>query len=648
MSFRTGKSLFALTAAACLVPGSGGRPARADYTVQVNKDDVRTASFDGWGCSLCWWANQFGGSTSANALADLCFSTNTVNWQGTALPGLGINIVRYNVGGGGGGATIDAGTVEKVSPAMPAFKNLRGFQRNWYSSDPASSSWDWNLDAAQRTMMQKAVSRGVNLVEFFSNAPPWWMCYNHSTAGSDGGGDNLQNWNYGTFAAYLATTAKYAQDNWGVQAAYIEPFNEPSAGWWKYAKDQEGCHFDASTQQAVVPSLRAALDSRGLQSVGVTASDENDIDTARTTWNGFSASVQNAVSKVNAHGYSGLSPYRGNGRGPLRQAVGSRKLWMSEYGDTDASGLTMADSMMRDMTEMRADGWVYWQPFDSGAWGLIQSNPGDNWIGGANRKWYVFAQFSRHIRPGYRILGSGDSNSIIAYSPTAHKLEIVTANFGTAQWINYNLSAFAALGAVQRWTTTTAPGGTIPDLKYQNGQDVVLTNKTFRYYSYPNSVTTFEIAGTFADPVSVSGTVTLEGRTHAAQPLTFQFRPMDGSAAFTANVAPTANGSFILNGVLPKRYNVAVKGAQWLQKVIPVDASGGSVSNLNVSLAGGDANNDNVVDIGDFGILVNAYNSNAAIPGSGYDIRADFNGDGTVDIADFGILVNNYGLSGDW
>ena len=48
----------------------------------------------------------------------------------------------------------------------------------------------------------------------------------------------------------------------------------------------------------------------------------------------------------------------------------------------------------------------------------------------------------------------------------------------------------------------------------------------------------------------------------------------------------------------------------------------------------------------DFGVLVNAYNGQQNVGGSGYDVRADFNGDGIVDIADFGLLVNNYGASG--
>ena len=64
-------------------------------------------------------------------------------------------------------------------------------------------------------------------------------------------------------------------------------------------------------------------------------------------------------------------------------------------------------------------------------------------------------------------------------------------------------------------------------------------------------------------------------------------------------------------------------------------------------MLGGDANNDNVVDIGDFGILVNAYNGDETVSGSGYDQRADFTCDGIVDIGDFGVLVNNYSATGD-
>jgi len=466
----------------------------ADYTVNINPNEIRTESFDGWGCSLCWWANQFGDGENADTLADICFSTNSVLWQGENLPGLGMNIARYNIGGGGNGARINDNTVEQVSPHMKNSKNIRGYWLNWDSDDPASNSWNWEVDANQRHMMLIAQNRGVNLVEFFSNSPMWWMCYNHSTAGGSWGGNNLQEWNYNQFAKYLATVVKYAHDNWGINVNYLEAFNEPSAIWWNYPKEQEGCHFDVGIQKEVIKYLREELDNRAQQSVGITASDENSMDSALSVWNAFNQDTRNKVAKVNVHGYDGINPYRGNGRTPLRQSVGSKKLWMSEYGDGDASGLALAETIVRDMNELKPDAWIYWQPFDGDGWGLIQSNPDDNWIGLANRKYFVFSQFSRHIKQGYRIIGSDDSNTVVAYSERDRKLTIVTANFNEGRKINYNLSAFGHVGGPsERWDTTTSHVNGIPDEKYQSFNDTTMKDKHFESYFYPNSVYSFEI-----------------------------------------------------------------------------------------------------------------------------------------------------------
>ena len=152
---------------------------------------------------------------------------------------------------------------------------------------------------------------------------------------------------------------------------------------------------------------------------------------------------------------------------------------------------------------------------------------------------------------------------------------------------------------------------------------------------------------------SVSGVVTFDGLTSPGSanpaapvgPLTFTLRPVVGTPlTVTQSLAP--DGSYTLSNVPAGSYTLAVKGSKWLQKVVAFDASFASVSGVNIALSGGDANGDNVIDIADFGVLVNAYGG-AAGSGSGYDIRADFNCDGVVDIADFGILVNNYGASGD-
>src|SRR5438046_325543 len=195
--------------------------------IKLQPHAIRTPSFYGWGCSLCWWGKEYGASPLAPTLADYMFSTNYTN----NLPGLGMNIVRYNIGGGGsngGTAKIDDNTIENISSNNPttSFRYINGYWRNWFSDDPSNgASWDWTADSPQRALLELALQRGVSLVEFFSNSPPWWMCYNHSSSGANSiiplSGDNLQSWNYGQFAKYLAIVVQYFRDH-GVPIHSIE------------------------------------------------------------------------------------------------------------------------------------------------------------------------------------------------------------------------------------------------------------------------------------------------------------------------------------------------------------------------------------------------------------------------------------------
>ena len=200
--------------------------ARADYTTTINPQTTWGA-WQGWGVSLCWWANVFG---TRDDLADIVFTTNYTTLNGQSLPGLGLNIARYNAGGCN--TNLISGSAIQFSTNLPDFKKIYGYWLNWFSSDPTSASWDWTGDVNQRTMLQKARTRGANLLELFSNSPMWWMCYNHNPSGADNGAnDNLQSSNYQAHAVYLATVAKYASDNWGITFDSVEPFNEPIATW---------------------------------------------------------------------------------------------------------------------------------------------------------------------------------------------------------------------------------------------------------------------------------------------------------------------------------------------------------------------------------------------------------------------------------
>ena len=152
---------------------------------------------------------------------------------------------------------------------------------------------------------------------------------------------------------------------------------------------------------------------------------------------------------------------------------------------------------------------------------------------------------------------------------------------------------------------------------------------------------------TMAPSRNITGSVTLESAVNAVQSVSFTFRPNNGGPNFARTATLNADKTFSLTGIPGNAYTVHIKGTKWLAKNVSVDATNSDVSGVTATLKAGDANGDNVVDIGDFGVLVNAYNGDRSVSGSGYDPAADFNDDGVVDVGDFGILVNNYNLSGD-
>lgn len=484
------------TSAAAVAVGATGDTARAvaaDYSTTPDPTS-NWGTWEGWGTSLAWWANVFG---MRNDLADIMFTRNNVTLNAQTLPGLGLNIIRYNIGACSNVSYEGASMV--ASPNIPSWKQIQGYWLDWASSDPASSSWNWWVDSNQRTMMWKARDRGANLIEFFSDSPMWWMCKNHNPSGAADGGDNLQSWNYQQHAVYLATVAKYATDSWGINVVSVDAFNEPSASWWKADGTQEGCHMSVSVQDQVIQHLRAELNARGLTQTLVAASDESLYDHAHSTWSGLSTAAKAAVGRVNVHGYQYES-----GRRDLvysdAQAAGKR-LWQSEYGEGQGDGMRLASNLCLDMKSLHPTAWCYWQVYDGfdaggGPWGLIQVDEDNGTVGQVNPKYWVMAQYARHIRPGMRILSGGaDVNTVAAYDTAAHRLVLVTANHGTAQWVTYDLSRFSSLPGtgtfVRRWETQTA-SATQRYVAHHTDTQIQDGKKIWAWFP-ANTIQTFEI-----------------------------------------------------------------------------------------------------------------------------------------------------------
>eukprot|EP00928_Gymnodinium_smaydae_P027983 TRINITY_DN21470_c2_g1_i1.p1 TRINITY_DN21470_c2_g1~~TRINITY_DN21470_c2_g1_i1.p1 ORF type:complete len:557 (+),score=110.71 TRINITY_DN21470_c2_g1_i1:93-1763(+) len=482
----------ALLQAAPAVPRGGKAKKAPAETVVAIDPNATGVTWEGWGVSLAWWANVFGAD---DTLARLAWSTCTVQLEGRKLPGLGLNIARYNLGACST-EVVDKKKM-KVSPRCPAFREMEGFWLSWYSSDPSNKEcWNWTRDSNQVQCLLKAKQLGVTHFELFSNSPMWWMCGNHNPCGANAGGNNLMENNFVPFARYLAITARYFKDNLGIKFTSVEPFNEPQSTWWTANGTQEGCHFDTKLQAWILGQLANELNAQGLfGSLPITASDENRYDQAVKAWKDFAKfptsrgeTAQQLVSKVNVHGYQ----YQGN-REALRKAVGPEKtIWQSEFGENDGTGLWMASCLISDMKFLRNSGWCYWQLVDEvPGWGLIQGttrakNPT---IVKVETKFLVLAHYSRHIRPGMTILDVCNPGTVAAYDAGRRRLVIVCVSWKKASKMRFDLSKFKSVGGpVTRWSTDPKGGD-----EYREYSDITVQDGMVSVEFKADSVNTLQI-----------------------------------------------------------------------------------------------------------------------------------------------------------
>ncbi|KAF1833949.1 endo-beta-1,6-galactanase [Decorospora gaudefroyi] len=472
-----------LLEAVVLLAGSAG--VNADITTTINPKS-NWGIWEGWGTSLAWWAKAFG---SRDDLADVFFTLQQTQVNGQSLPGLGFNIARYNAGACSWNSYKGERMVE--SPRIKRSRQVEGFWVDWASTDPMSSSWDWSVDVNQRAALQKAIARGANKTELFSNSPMWWMTKNHNPSGAANGGENIQSWNLEQHAIYMATVAQQFKNRWGIEFESVDPFNEPSANWWKADGTQEGCHIDVATQAKIIGYLDTHLTNRGL-ATQIVASDESLYDQAVNTLRNIGSTAVSQIGRIQVHGYQ-----KGGGdRAGLRKLADNagKPLWNSEYGDGTGSGADMVRNLLLDMRYLKPTAWAYWQVLDGGGWALITADNDAGTLGSANQKLFVLAQFTRHIRPGMQILDGGSNNVVAAYDARTSKLVVVAVNWDASQNVNFELSGFAGRPApgtkVKRWGTGIGSGD-----RYVQYSDVAISGTRFSSYIARNGVQTFEVTG---------------------------------------------------------------------------------------------------------------------------------------------------------
>ena len=198
----------------------------------------------GWGTSACWWSQACADSDTQDKIIDLLYGDD----------GLGLNIYRYNVGGG---------TDETNCRVPDPWRRTESMML--FDKEKEETSWDFSRDKTAVEVMKKAVATGnVDPLILFANSPH----YSQTATGQASGGllmhtCNIPNSKYKVSADYFLTVTQHFLDE-GLPVDYISPINEPQ---WKWGGDvvwQEGCHYEPEEVAEVLHIFATEIKRRNM------------------------------------------------------------------------------------------------------------------------------------------------------------------------------------------------------------------------------------------------------------------------------------------------------------------------------------------------------------------------------------------------
>lgn len=482
----------------------------AENPVVIRRTDIIPSAeraWQGWGTSLCWWANRIGYSPElVGRAAGMFFDKES---------GLGLNIMRYNIGGGD-------------DPSHHHITRTDSDIPGWFSYDATTESYTFNpiADRRQLNMLEAAAKAAGNeaYIEVFSNSPPYFMTNSGCSTGNfNAAENNLRDDRYTEFAEYLSVVAAFMQDSLGLKIGSIAPMNEPNTNYWGAGSaKQEGCHFDSGVSQSrIVTETAKAMERHGLDNVTLTASDETDPGRQLRELREFSDTALEHIGRINTHTY-GIGGIK-----ELGDEVRSRglELWMSEVDGNGISGenagemaaaLWLSEKIIYDITQLKPSAWVLWQVIDThvsdsgfggrkdrgslnlggGYWGTAYADHNTGIIH-ASQKYYAFGQFTRYIRPGAVLIDCGRSPvkgcSFIAASDGKRGTFTIVAVNSTSgkQGVEFDVSDFGIRRSPVRTVRTS--GDILSGEHWKEIEGSRVSRGKLHAELDPNSVTTYVI-----------------------------------------------------------------------------------------------------------------------------------------------------------
>lgn len=466
-------------------------------TVIIKKSSLAPRPFEGWGTSLCWWAHRLGYDDAlAQSAADLFYSEN----------GLGLNIMRYNIGGGD---DPNHNHITRTDSKIPGWVSLSAKGEKIFT--PQS-------DKNQLNVLKRCITSAGNkaYVEAFSNSPPWFMTVSGCSSGSHNAvSDNLKKECVTEFAEYLANVCEYMENKMGIKVNSLAAMNEPNTNYWKqYSGKQEGCHFDpGESQNRILIATSKAMKEKGLNHTHITASDETNCFLQLVACKKYSKEAWQHIDRISVHTYEKAQKRLGSYA--IKRNI---PLWMTETDWSNSTrgckngmgpGLWFAKKIIQDLTLLSPQAWIMWQaigsytgsePFDGnydgpqvdmtrGFWGVASCDFDKREIL-LSQKYYCFGQFTRYIRPGMTLLPI-DRLAVGAYNKEENKLVIVAVNNKSKEReLSLSLEDFSPTGTCEVIRTS---GSLENGEHWAKLKNIELQHNSLNVNLVPYSITTFII-----------------------------------------------------------------------------------------------------------------------------------------------------------
>ncbi len=196
------------------------------------KNAEKMQALKGWGTSACWWSHYCKDEAVQEEICELLYGNS----------GLGLNIYRYNIGGG---------TDENNYRAQNPWRRTESVYV--YDRETQNGRWDFTLDKTAKDVMRRCLNKGnIDTLIVFANSPHWSLTSTGQASGSLMEHTcNLPMANYRRFAENFLDTTQALIDE-GFPVKYISPINEPQWKWGGSYVWQEGCHYEPEEMAMVM------------------------------------------------------------------------------------------------------------------------------------------------------------------------------------------------------------------------------------------------------------------------------------------------------------------------------------------------------------------------------------------------------------